>query len=279
MKKRILLAVAALATISGSVMAQVTLTSKAALTTPAARTITLDGVTAAGDDVMRMTVDGTYNFTATGTDMAAELGATWASVVDGTKLDLGVGAGATTGVPDGTVAQVSINDEFSYAATGAQTFDLTETIYDQMGNVLACTFTQSYDVTVLAKPTVTVSQTKTAFCATENPVITLTFNSDVLDYQFRATLSATSGGAGAAAFTDQYFDVTEAQTATSAIVWDLDNFTNNSPGLYNVALDEIYDEVSVTATNNVGLGTVTNGSVNFAIVPTPKPTLSTTAVK
>lgn len=134
MKKRILLAMAALAMFSGSVMAQ-TLTHLGSY--PAANAVTAtDLITAGAQDAangvtnpVKMTVGGNYKYQATSTDWSTELGATWNSTISGSifKFVAAPAVGDLTYV-ESTFSTGGNDGESDHITTGnAETFDLTLT--------------------------------------------------------------------------------------------------------------------------------------------------------
>jgi hypothetical protein len=268
MKKVLFLAIAALA-YAGSTNAQTEIAALPAIATDSA--LKYDGTAIA---TYRMTNGGTYNFVAKGTSWGAayNLGATWATYIKGSRLDFKFGTATTNDAVSGIGTDQTLSlTGLSLTANDVITF--SETIID-LSDAELCNTTKTYNVTVTNKPTITLTASK-ALCSPASVPVSIAYNNDNEDYYFRASLSRTGSSPATKLFTNtnQYFSVTDATDGT----WNLFSVTGSTPGTYTLTIDEVYDEVSVNATNNSTLGT--GSSVSFAIIPTPRPTLATTAVQ
>jgi hypothetical protein len=284
MKKVLFLAIAALA-YAGSVNAQTVRTPNTLPTEATISILAADGTTPLGL-TFRMTNGGTYDFKGTGTDWSATdmLGANWGTAINGSRLNYTTTSAANwtpTPVSNSGVAKNSPTlDLTDVSITASTNLTFTETIVDKADADLTCTSSKTFVLTAIDKPTLTVTMTNLAYCSPTAIPVKMDYNNTGLDYIFRAQLARVGGASPSTnLFTnaDQYFDVANVADGD----WDVISYCGGATpvaGTYTLSFDEVYDEVSVNAGNKGSLGTVTS-SITFAILPSPKPTLTTTAIK
>lgn len=291
MKKVLFLAIAALAYV-GIANAQPT---AGTLSTQSDITLFTDGAintaiyaSPATEATVRTTTGGSYSFKVTTTDWNTELNLVSPDVF--TNYILGSTMKVTSGSGVGALAETSksskVTTTVTYAPVPATTaspdkLTFTETAYDLAGTAMCTAVNEVVNITILPKQDVTVTLNKKAFCesdlATVYPQIDIKWK-NTLKSQFNLAITGPSG------FT---FTTADYKTTTAADVsgWSLGGLTwATSPvaGQYKFTVSNVLDEVGAEATTVADVyGTVTYAATGqtFIIMPSPKPTLTTSTIK
>jgi hypothetical protein len=156
---------------------------------------------------------------------------------------------------------------------------------------------------IIDKPAIcqTIITEADALDATELTVtINLTANTHIDDLYIDATLQRVSGSASSATlsnftFTNAifsqsltnssnnlatiYFPIFKLAEAKDATDFDYSTTTDLNPGIYSFTLNTVTDNIQTYATNRADIDIDPASTVTFAILPAPKPTLTTTTIK
>lgn len=232
---------------------------------------------------VRATTGGEYNFVIAGTNWNTVLGLsgtgtdTYTTFMLGSTLKL---TSSSSTLLAETAPGNALSNTVTYTTPAADDIlTLTETGYKTAGVTLCAATVEVTNVDVQAKQDAAVSLNATTFCAsalvTTFPTISVDFTNN-FNTQFALSITGPTGftAMSASSFKNNG-DITS--WTLGSLSWPV----TSPAGKYTITVSNVLDEVGVEATNASSLyGTVTypNGQ-EFVIIPSPKPTLTTTAIK